>query len=117
MLKLILSITLLLISSLKHLYLFQLQYYDYYRLIKLKLKNINYKYLLFIPFIIISLIISNDEIIIGSILLVVLLSFNKKAKIMNLKFTFRIFRLLTITMLLNLVILLTINKHINCNFV
>lgn len=111
MLKLLLSMILIVMTTLKNLYLFQLQYYDYSRLIKIKLKNINYKYLIFIPFIILSFLFSNEDIIIGSILLIILLSLNKKTTLLNIKFTFRLIRLLSLTILFNIILLLSIETY------
>lgn len=111
MLKFILSFFLIIYSSLKNLHLFQMQYYDINRLLKIKKQNINYKYLLFIPFIILSFFYSNEEIIIGSILFVILFSINKKTYLINLKFTNRLKRLLCITLIFNFVLLINIKDN------
>lgn len=112
MINILLSLILVFLVSLNNLYIFQLQYYEAKRFIKVKLQNINYYYLLFLPFAILSVYYDNPSFTLGSIILFayLILLLDKKDQMSSLKFTFRIYRLITLILLVSLLILFNVNK-------
>ena len=111
MIKYILFIIFIYLVTIKNLYIYQLQYYDYRRLIKVKIKNINYNFLYFIPFIIVDFI-NNNSLLILSILFLNLILIEKDYRLPKLKYTNRIIRLISIIMLISLSVIIIFNKYI-----
>ena len=96
--------------TVKNLIIYQNQYYDTYRLIKAKKKNIFKLYLFIIPLLIIDLIYNNYIFSIASITFLILLYTTKELKILDLKYTFRANRLIIINLVLSMLLILCINK-------
>lgn len=111
MIKTILLLILIFIISSNNLLIYQLQYYETKRFLKVKKKNIFYKYLYTIPFVLIDVIINNNIFIIISLLFFILLSLEKKNKLATLKYTFRIYRILTINLIITFSLALIVNNY------
>ena len=97
--------------TVKNLIIYQNQYYDTYRLIKAKKKNIFKLYLFIIPLLIIDLIYNYYIFSIASITFLILLYTTKELKILDLKYTFRANRLIIINLVLSMLLILSINKY------
>ena len=97
--------------TVKNLIIYQNQYYDTYRLIKAKKKNIFKLYLFIIPLLIIDLIYNNYIFSIASITFLILLYTTKELKILDKKYTFRANRLIIINLVLSMLLILCINKY------
>ena len=97
--------------TVKNLIIYQNQYYDTYRLIKAKKKNIFKLYLFIIPLLIIDLIYNNYIFSFASITFLILLYTSKELKILDLKYTFRANRLIIINLLLSMLLINCINKY------